>query len=163
MSQRLTISMPAMPSNPDLDAFAVTPPEHWDAMEYVDALPDVLRTSVEGFLYGMCFPFAVALHQITGWPMAILFDEFDGATIHAFVIAPDGEWLDAAGWRTPPDVLSCYECDDPVVVPADMDMMHRHSELLATPVAVGAAHRLIARLPHHPARALRAAQLPLAS
>lgn len=136
---------------PAIGTFAGRTPEAWDPEAYLDALPAVLRQSVEAFLYGLCFPMAMALHHRTGYPMAILFDEWDGSSVHAFVIATDGRWMDAAGWCDMRDFEERYEFDEPVVCAADLSMMERWSAVL-NETSIGAAGHLLDRLPGHPWR-----------
>lgn len=77
------------------------------------------RVSLELWLYGACDLFAVALHRLTGLPLAayIEFDEEMQATvlIHAFV--RDGDTaIDAAGRSDVDDVAADYPCTDPELV-----------------------------------------------
>lgn len=71
--------------------------------------------NVSIYMHGRCGDFAIALHDVIGWPIkAVIEDDnvFDGATggaAHHWVVqAPDGRYLDAEGWKTEEDLLNSY-------------------------------------------------------
>lgn len=57
--------------------------------------------AAERWVHGMCYPFAFALHERTGWPMrglAAIRDPQRGVQIaHLWVVRPDGTPVDAGG------------------------------------------------------------------
>lgn len=68
------------------------------------------RGDVEYYMSGACPLFALASHEVTGWPLAMLVDEGRewesfGAErrypfiAHVFVLTPDGDVFDAKGVR----------------------------------------------------------------
>ncbi len=61
----------------------------------------IIPDAAKNWVYGMCYPFAFALHERTGWPMrglAAIRDPKRGVQIaHLWVERPDGTPIDAGG------------------------------------------------------------------
>lgn len=79
-------------------------------------LSDSYRALQQIFLYGACFDFAAALHELTGWPVHEIQwgtpapddpSELDCTdyNIHRVVGHPSGRYLDASGWTDRQQVL----------------------------------------------------------
>jgi len=68
--------------------------------------------SVERWVFGYCFPMAIALHQHTGWSIgAMTADRGNGRgsqMAHNWVVDPDGGWWDAAGRLTKADLEEAF-------------------------------------------------------
>lgn len=86
------------------------------------------RADVEYYMGGACPIFAIALHRLTKFPLAMLIDEtkpfhpsaFSEAfpTIaHVFVVTPDGRALDIRGVHKFEDLKALYhDLDEPKIV-----------------------------------------------
>jgi hypothetical protein len=68
--------------------------------------------ALEWYGYGNCHILAGALHEVSGWPFAIVAgDENSGSPkviVHVGVMTPDGRFLDIAGAREHSEVLRQY-------------------------------------------------------
>lgn len=85
------------------------------------------RGDVEFYMGGACPIFAIALHRLTKFPLAMLIDEtqpfhpsaFSEASptiAHVFVVTPDGRALDIRGIHTLEDLKSDYpDLDEPKI------------------------------------------------
>lgn len=59
--------------------------------------------------YGQCYPTALALSEILGWPVGGLIVHASRSSwyphlVHSYVLAPDGRAFDASGFRTTDDI-----------------------------------------------------------
>ena len=77
------------------------------------------RGDIEYYMTGACPYFAIALHKLTGWPLAMLTDDAQswesGVGVeeypfiaHVFVVTPDEKGLDIKGPRPLPAIKAEY-------------------------------------------------------
>lgn len=99
----------------------------------------------EDWVHGWCYPFALALHERTGWPMrglTAIRDERRGVQVaHLWCVRPDGTTVDAAG-SFDEDALCAYflESEDQGTIDSAerMDFPDKDSFMAFTREAEGA-------------------------
>lgn len=62
------------------------------------------RDATEEYSYGKCMWFALALHDLTQWPIQAILDN-DGYIGHSWVVMPTGECLDVSGLNGAQDFI----------------------------------------------------------
>lgn len=69
--------------------------------------------ALEYFGYGACCLLAAAMHEQSGWDMAVAYSRHGRDTTwnHMGVVAPDGRFLDIKGLRTVRSVIDQYDAD----------------------------------------------------
>lgn len=72
----------------------------------------ITEDALEWYGYGYCHVLAGALHEVSGWPLAIVIrpDSLGQVDrlVHVGVMAPDGRFVDVAGARSHDEVLRQY-------------------------------------------------------
>ena len=69
------------------------------------------RLNADAFCRGYCAEFALALHEYTGWPIAVFNEVVDedgeefGNLVHATCKAPNGKYADARGFRGEKEIM----------------------------------------------------------
>lgn len=69
-----------------------------------------LKRKLLEYRHGCCHIFALALHKVTGWRIESYWDmcpEDDDCTsglVHAYVVSPDGKYVDCTGAFNPKDL-----------------------------------------------------------
>jgi hypothetical protein len=69
----------------------------------------ITNDDIEVYTEGDCFVLAQAVHEITGWPMCA-FSYDNTPDLHAFVMTPDGKYLDIEGKHTPKQLRKKWQC-----------------------------------------------------
>jgi len=76
------------------------------------------------YLHGACWTFAVALHELTGWPLAWVRDGSKCTEwpmpVHGFCVHPSGAYVDAAGFVTAETFRARYGIPQPAVSDASV-------------------------------------------
>lgn len=68
------------------------------------------NADVDRFTTGDCHIFALAVHKLTGWPIATFDYEHDPTgSIHAFNIMPDGRLIDVEGIHDPNEFVKQWK------------------------------------------------------
>jgi hypothetical protein len=79
---------------------------------------DEIRQEADNFLHGQCHLFAIALHRLTGLPLAgaidiDLYNESHTSLLHAYVELNDEMIIDVSGVRTRKSMLADFDHVDP--------------------------------------------------
>lgn len=76
------------------------------------------------FTDGDCHVLARAIHRLTGWTMASIYDPYmDGPNYHAFVLRPDGKALDVEGLHDPDALVSYYGDPESYLMPVQWEAL----------------------------------------
>lgn len=70
----------------------------------------ITEAAIEAFTRGACAGLALAVHDVTGWPI-IEIGHCDGLPLHFMVRRPDGRLLDVRGSHTDQDVREEWELE----------------------------------------------------